>query len=49
VEQGYAAIAKNEPGRVKVIDATQPIEAVAGAIWQIIARLPGIAKSARCD
>lgn len=33
VEQGYQAIAAAEPARVRVIDATQSIEAVAAAVW----------------
>ena len=34
VEQGFLAIAKAEPGRVKYIDATQSIEAVQAQIWK---------------
>ena len=35
VEAGYQAIAKAEPGRVKLIDATQAIPVVAEAIWRV--------------
>ena len=34
VENGYKAIAAAEPRRVLAIDSTQPVEAVAAAIWQ---------------
>jgi dTMP kinase len=34
VEVGYRAIAKAEPGRVKLIDATQEIPVVAEAVWK---------------
>ncbi len=34
VEQGYDAIARSEPQRVKVIDATRAIEQVAEDIWR---------------
>ena len=34
VEQGFLAIAKAEPQRVKYIDATQSIEAVQAQIWK---------------
>lgn len=34
VEQGYDAIARSEPQRMKVIDATQAIERVAEDIWR---------------
>lgn len=33
VHEGFHAIARAEPGRVKLIDATQPIDAVQQAIW----------------
>jgi dTMP kinase len=36
VEQGYDAIARSEPQRVKVIDATRPIEQVSEDIWREI-------------
>jgi dTMP kinase len=39
VERGYTAIAAAEPQRVKTIDATQPIEAVSGQIWNHVAAL----------
>jgi dTMP kinase len=34
VEEGYDAIARSEPQRVKVIDATRDIEQVAAEIWR---------------
>ena len=34
VENGYKAIAAAEPRRVMAIDSTQPVEAVAAAIWR---------------
>jgi dTMP kinase len=34
VEQGYDAIAQNEPQRVKVMDATRSIEQVSEDIWR---------------
>ena len=34
VEQGFHALAKADPGRIKWIDATQPIDVVAAEIWQ---------------
>ncbi len=34
VEEGYDAIARDEPQRVKVIDARHPIEQVAADIWR---------------
>src|SRR5213075_124652 len=34
VEEGYKAIAEAEPRRVFAIDSTQPIDAVAAAIWR---------------
>lgn len=33
VEKGFDALARQEPHRIKKIDATQPIEAVQAAIW----------------
>jgi len=39
VEAGFAAIARAEPHRVKVIDATQSIEAVAEAVWRHVSPL----------
>lgn len=41
LRQGFLAIARAEPGRCVVIDAAQPVEAVAEAIWGAVsARLP---------
>lgn len=34
VEQGYDAIAESDPSRVKIIDATRAVEAVAEEIWR---------------
>lgn len=36
VENGYRAIAAAEPGRVKLLDATQSRELVTGAIWRLV-------------
>lgn len=36
VEKGFEAIACQNPGRIKVIDATQSIQAVQTAIWQAV-------------
>lgn len=36
VEKGYDAIAAAEPERVRVIDATQPIDVVQNAIWSLV-------------
>jgi dTMP kinase len=33
VESGYRAIAGAEPHRVRIVDASRPIEAVAAAVW----------------
>ena len=34
VEQGFRALAKQDPARIKWIEATQPIEVVAAEIWK---------------
>jgi dTMP kinase len=39
VEQGFMSIAKAEPQRVKVIDATRGIAEVAEAVWSEARRL----------
>jgi dTMP kinase len=39
VEAGYEAIAAAEPGRVKRVDATAPIESVAERVWREVAPL----------
>jgi dTMP kinase len=39
VHHGYHAIAAAEPKRVRIIDATQSIEAVAAKIWEAVAPL----------
>jgi dTMP kinase len=36
VEQGFRALAKADPGRIKWIEATQPVEVVAAEIWKQI-------------
>ena len=36
VEKGFDAIARQEPHRIKTVDATQPIEAVRKAIWNLV-------------
>ena len=36
VHQGYAAIAAAEPTRVRLIDATQSIEAVSARVWEAV-------------
>lgn len=42
VEQGFDALALREPERVKVVDATAPVEAVAAAIWALVAGRLGL-------
>jgi dTMP kinase len=42
VEAGFDAIAAEEPDRFIVIDGTESIEVIAGAIWQRVKELPGI-------
>jgi dTMP kinase len=34
VEQGFHALAKQDPARIKWIDATQPIDVVAAEVWK---------------
>lgn len=42
LREGFLAIARREPGRCVVVDATRPKEAVSGDIWQTVAaRLGG--------
>jgi dTMP kinase len=41
VEKGYEAIAAAEPRRILAIDATQPLEAVADAIWRRVGPMLG--------
>jgi dTMP kinase len=36
VEEGYQALARSEPQRIKLIDATQSVEAVATQVWNLI-------------
>ncbi|MDD3643536.1 MAG: dTMP kinase [Candidatus Krumholzibacteria bacterium] len=42
VREGYLRIASREPGRVTVIDAAMPLEAVVGAIVRNLRALPGL-------
>lgn len=42
VEEGFRALAAQEPGRIKWIDATQPIEVVQEIIWKHIASCLGL-------
>jgi dTMP kinase len=39
VQRGFEAIATEEPARVRVIDGTQPIEAVAGIVWREVEKI----------
>ncbi len=39
VEEGYSAIARAEPARVKLLDATLDAESVARAVWNEVARI----------
>ncbi len=39
VEKGFEAIAASEPKRVRVIDATQSVEAVQEALWKLVSAL----------
>ncbi len=36
IEAGYTALAAAEPDRIRVIEADQPLDAVAAAIWRIV-------------
>jgi dTMP kinase len=36
VQKGFQAIAKNEIGRVQVIDATRPVEEVSSLVWEAV-------------
>ena len=36
VQNGYLAIAKEETNRIKIIDATQPIDVIFNEIWSIL-------------
>ncbi len=37
LRQGYLDIARREPGRCVVVDASEPVEAIAERIWQTVA------------
>ena len=39
VERGFLALAAADPGRIRLVDATQGVEAVAAAIWAWVAPL----------
>jgi dTMP kinase len=39
VRAGYLALAKNNPSRYVVVDATKPIEDVASSIWRIVTNI----------
>ena len=41
VEQGFQALAKADPTRIKWIDATQPIETVAALVWNYVEPIGG--------
>jgi len=36
VRQGYLALAKNDPKRWRVLDASKPIDKLSGIIWNIV-------------
>ena len=36
IEAGYTALAATEPDRIRVIEADQPLDTVAAAIWRIV-------------
>jgi dTMP kinase len=38
VREGYLAVAREEPARYVVVDASQPVEAVGEAIWREVTR-----------
>lgn len=42
VEEGFRALAAREPGRIKMVDATQPIEVVQESIWRHVAGCLGV-------
>lgn len=45
VENGYAEIARAEPRRVRVIDASGTVDTIRDCIWDLVAPLAGIAPS----
>jgi dTMP kinase len=45
VEEGYRAIARDEPDRVRVIDGSQSVAMVADAVWAEVQRLDGMNRS----
>jgi dTMP kinase len=46
VRQGFLAVAAAEPDRCTVIDASQPLDAVADAIWRAVEHRLGLDRSA---
>ncbi len=46
VEHGFQSIAEAQPERVKIVDATQSIEAVHGDIWRLVA--PHVSPPVEC-
>ena len=43
VREGFLQLARDEPDRIKVVDATVPPEATSHAIAALVAHLPGLA------
>jgi dTMP kinase len=39
VRRGYRALAKREPTRIKIVDATPPADTVESAVWRIVSPL----------
>jgi dTMP kinase len=46
VRDGYLELARREPGRFRLVDATGPVEAVTETIWSAVRPLLG-ARAAR--
>jgi dTMP kinase len=47
VEEGYRKLAATEPGRVRTIDATLPVERVSRAVWMAVEPLLSRTRSSR--
>jgi dTMP kinase len=47
VEEGYRKLAAAEPGRIRVIDATLPVDRVSQAIWMAVEPLLSVRNSPR--